>query len=91
MLRADPALEFQRGRQLALRRGEVAREDREALDLLEARALAVDVVDHFKKNNVLVSGPISGFDKHIRVSLGTRAEMQEFWRVWDLLPHKMSM
>jgi histidinol-phosphate aminotransferase len=52
---------------------------------------AADVVDHFKKNNVLVSGSIPGFDKYIRVSFGTRAEMQEFWRVWDLMPHKMAM
>jgi histidinol-phosphate aminotransferase len=52
---------------------------------------AVDVIEHFKKNNVLVSGPIPGFEKSIRVSLGAPAEMQEFWRVWDLMPHKMSM
>jgi len=24
-------------------------------------------------------------DKYIRVSLGTPAEMTEFWRVWDLM------
>jgi histidinol-phosphate aminotransferase len=52
---------------------------------------AVEVIEHFKKNNVLVSGLIPGFEKSIRVSLGTPAEMQEFWRVWDLMPHKMSM
>ena len=52
---------------------------------------ATDVVEHFKKNNVLVAGPVPGFDKYIRISLGTGAEMQEFWRVWDLMPHKMSM
>jgi hypothetical protein len=34
---------------------------------------------------VLVWGPIPAFDKHIRVSLGTAAQMKEFWRVWDLL------
>lgn len=52
---------------------------------------SVDVIEHFKRNNVLVWGPIPAFDKHIRVSLGTAAQMQEFWRVWDLLPggHKM--
>jgi histidinol-phosphate aminotransferase len=53
---------------------------------------AVEVVEHFKKNHVLVSPPIPGFDQYVRVSLGTAAEMQEFWRVWDLMPaHKMSM
>jgi histidinol-phosphate aminotransferase len=53
---------------------------------------AVEVVEHFRKNNVLISGPFAPFDTYIRVSLGTPAEMREFWRVWDLMPaHKMSM
>ncbi len=54
---------------------------------------AGEVVEHFRKHDVLVSGPIPAFDMAIRVSLGTRAEMREFWRVWDLMPgghdHKM--
>jgi histidinol-phosphate aminotransferase len=51
------------------------------------------VLDHLKKNNVLVAPPIPAMDKYIRVSLGTPAEMQEFWHIWDLLPHtdKMAM
>ena len=50
-------------------------------------------VDHFAKHRILVAGPIPGFDKYIRLSIGTRAEMQEFWRVWDLMPgsHMMHM
>ena len=53
---------------------------------------AVEIVEHFKKNNVLVSRPIPAFDKHIRVSLGSQADMWEFWRVWDLMPaRQMSM
>ena len=53
---------------------------------------AVEIVEHFRKNHVLVSGPFAPFDTHIRVSMGTSAEMREFWRVWDLMPaHKMSM
>jgi hypothetical protein len=29
---------------------------------------------------------------HVRVSFGTPPEMEEFWRVWDLLPGgKMEM
>jgi histidinol-phosphate aminotransferase len=52
-----------------------------------------EVVNHFAKHRVLVGGPISGFDKYIRVSIGTPAEMREFWRVWDLMPggHMMHM
>ena len=47
---------------------------------------AVDIVEHFRARGVLVSGPFPAFDTYIRVSLGTSAEMREFWRVWDLLP-----
>ena len=32
---------------------------------------AVEVVDHFRKHDILVSGPVPGFEKDIRVSLGT--------------------
>jgi len=51
-----------------------------------------EVLPHLEKNNVLVAPPIPAMDKYIRVSLGTPAEMQEFWRVWDLMPPgKMAM
>jgi histidinol-phosphate aminotransferase len=52
-----------------------------------------DMVEHFRKHGVLVAGPYLTFDKYIRVSIGTPAEMNEFWRVWDLLPpmHAMTM
>lgn len=51
------------------------------------------VLDHLKKNNVLVAPAIPAMDKYIRVSLGTPAEMEEFWRIWNLLPQsdKMAM
>src|SRR5205085_8994044 len=47
---------------------------------------AAVMVEHFKKNDVLVAGPFEGFDRHVRVSIGTPAAMREFWRVWDLMP-----
>lgn len=61
--------------------------------LLNTGHPAAEMVDHFRKNGVLIAGPFDGFDKHIRVSLGTPAEMQAFWRVWDLMPpnHTMTM
>jgi histidinol-phosphate aminotransferase len=60
--------------------------------MLDTGRHAVGVVEHFRKNGILVSGPVQGFDHNIRVSLGTAAEMRQFWRVWDLmLGHKMSM
>jgi histidinol-phosphate aminotransferase len=53
---------------------------------------AIEVVEHFRKHGILVAGPVPGFDKDIRVSLGAPADMRAFWRVWDLIAgHKMSM
>jgi histidinol-phosphate aminotransferase len=52
---------------------------------------AVEVIEHFKEHEILVGPPIPSFEKSIRVSLGTAAEMREFWRTWDLMPHQMSM
>jgi histidinol-phosphate aminotransferase len=51
------------------------------------------VIAHLKKNNILIGPPIPAMDTYIRVSLGTPAEMDEFWRVWDLMPAtgKMAM
>ena len=47
---------------------------------------AVEVIEHFRKNNIVLPTPIPSFDEHIRVSLGTVEDMCEFWRVWDLQP-----
>jgi len=50
------------------------------------------VVEHFQKNNIILPYPFPPMDKYVRVSLGTREDMLEFWRVWDLLPsHEVSM
>jgi len=54
--------------------------------LLDTERPAAGIVEHFRINGVLVSGPFAAFDTHIRVSLGTPSDMREFWRVWDLLP-----
>jgi len=61
--------------------------------LLNTGQPAAEMVAHFRTHGVLVGGPFAGFEKHIRVSLGTAAEMREFWRVWDLMPpnHVMTM
>lgn len=53
---------------------------------------AAEVIEHFRKHNVAIGSPIAGFDKCVRVSLGTSVEMAEFWRAWDRMPpHKMTM
>jgi histidinol-phosphate aminotransferase len=61
--------------------------------MLNTGHAAADVIAHFERHGVLVAGPFAGYDKHVRVSIGTPADMREFWRVWDLLPpmHAMTM
>jgi histidinol-phosphate aminotransferase len=51
------------------------------------------VLDHLKRNNVLVAPRIPAMDNFIRISFGVPDEMREFWRVMDLLPPtgKMAM
>ena len=46
---------------------------------------AQEVIEHFVKNGIFIGPPFPAMNLHVRVSLGTAAEMQEFWRVWDLL------
>lgn len=47
---------------------------------------AGQIVEHFARHDVLVTGPVDGFETHIRVSLGTASDMRQFWSVWDRLP-----
>ena len=51
------------------------------------------VIEHLRKHNILIGPKYPALDKYIRVSLGTPPEMQESWRVWDLMPptDKMAM
>jgi hypothetical protein len=44
------------------------------------------LVERFKKNDIFIGPLIPSMPKYIRVSLGTPADMEEFWRVLDLLP-----
>lgn len=52
-----------------------------------------EVIEHLKKNYILIGPKYPVLDKYIRVSLGTPGEMQAFWRAWDLMPPtgKMAM
>ena len=52
-----------------------------------------EVIEHLKKNHILIGPKYPVLDKYIRVSLGTPSEMQAFWRAWDLMPAtgKMAM
>jgi histidinol-phosphate aminotransferase len=60
--------------------------------MMDSHRPATDVIEHFRKHNVLIGRHFPPMDRHIRVSLGTPDDMQQFWRVWDMMPHvDMSM
>jgi histidinol-phosphate aminotransferase len=48
---------------------------------------ADEVIQHFRKNNILIGRRFPALDSHIRISLGRSEEMREFWRTWDMLPY----
>jgi histidinol-phosphate aminotransferase len=45
-----------------------------------------DVIEHFRKNNILIGRHFPPMNTYIRVSLGTPNQMLAFWHVWDKLP-----
>jgi histidinol-phosphate aminotransferase len=54
--------------------------------MIDTRQKVGAVIEHFKKNGVLVGRPFPPLDSYLRVSFGLPAEMERFWRVWDQLP-----
>jgi len=54
--------------------------------MLQAGRPAAEVIEHFKKNNILIARLFPSMNTYVRVSFGTPPEMKEFWRVWGLLP-----
>ena len=60
--------------------------------MLKSGRMAVDVIEHFRKNNVAIARLFPSMNTYVRVSFGTPDQMKEFWRVWDLMPlGKMEM
>lgn len=59
--------------------------------MLNAGRPTVEVIEHFKKNGVLVARRFPPLDTCVRVSLGKPPEMAEFWKVWDMMPAKLTM
>jgi histidinol-phosphate aminotransferase len=59
--------------------------------MMDAHHPAVEVIEHFRKNNVLIGGPFPPMDTYVRVSIGTPKDMEAFWRVWDQLPYAHDM
>lgn len=54
--------------------------------MMNTRHPAEDVIQHFRKNNILIGRRFPATDTYIRVSLRTPKEMRSFWRVWDISP-----
>jgi histidinol-phosphate aminotransferase len=53
---------------------------------------AVEISEHYSKNNFALAPSVPSMPNYLRISLGPPEEMREFWRVWDLLgSHPMSM
>jgi histidinol-phosphate aminotransferase len=48
---------------------------------------ADQVIQDFRKSNILIGRHFPPMDTYIRVSLGLPEEMQAFWRAWDALPY----
>lgn len=46
----------------------------------------VEVIEHFRKHNILIGRHFPPLDNYMRVSLGTPSDMKAFWQAWDLLP-----
>ena len=59
--------------------------------MMDTHHSAAEAIEHFRKNNVLIGRLFPPLNGHIRISLGTRPEMDEFWRVWDMLPYSHGM
>ncbi len=48
---------------------------------------AEELIQHFRKNNILIGRRFPPMDTYIRISLGRPEEMRAFWRTWDMLPY----
>ena len=55
--------------------------------MVNAHHPAAEVIEHFRKNNILIGRRFPPLDTHVRISLGTSEEMRAFWRTWDTLPY----
>ncbi len=56
------------------------------LAMLKTGRMAVDVIEHFRRNNIAVARLLPPMNAHIWVYFGTLDELKEFWRVCDLMP-----
>ena len=48
---------------------------------------AEEVIQYFRKNNVLIGRNFPAMSTYIRISLGRPEDMERFWQAWDMLPY----
>jgi histidinol-phosphate aminotransferase len=58
--------------------------------MMDTQHPAKEVIEHFRKNNILIGRQFPPMDTYIRVSLGWPEEMLAFWSTWDRLPYRKS-
>jgi histidinol-phosphate aminotransferase len=54
--------------------------------MMDTHNPAEDVIQYFRRHNILIGRRFPAMDTYIRISLGTPEEMQSFWRAWDISP-----
>jgi histidinol-phosphate aminotransferase len=52
---------------------------------------AEEVIEHFRRNKILIGRRFPPMDTYIRISLGRPEEMSAFWQTWDMLPYSKSL
>jgi histidinol-phosphate aminotransferase len=55
--------------------------------MMDSGRPARQVIDHFEKHNIRIGREFPPLTNYVRISLGLPSEIEEFWRVWDLMPH----
>lgn len=53
--------------------------------MMDTHHPAQEIIQHFRKHQVLIGRHFPALDTYVRISLGTPDEMLKFWRVWDML------
>jgi len=59
--------------------------------MFDAQQPAAEVIEHFRKHNVLIGRQFPFMDTYVRISFGTPVEMSAFWHAWDRRPWKTKM
>ena len=59
--------------------------------MVDVQHPVAEVIEHFRRHNILIGSRVPSLETYMRVSFGTAAEMITFWKTWDLLPWSHNM